>query len=264
MNKKGDTLVEVALAVGIFSMVAIAVVAVMSNGTSGAQTALETTLAREEIDTQAEALRFIHSAYIANQDSTNNRFNVLWRNIIKRAVAVKSENEGQISSEDSFLNFVPTSCGELYAQESDGSGNSGEVLRKGAFVINPRTLGSFVVDNPNSITPSLTNNPLIVSNVQNGDGLNPQFAEASTYPRLIFGSADTSGPLSEDSGSLPTNLYRAEGLYIIAVKEQTSGALNAEPNFYDFYIRTCWYGTNAEEPSTISTVMRLYNPDINN
>ena len=29
----------------------------------------------------------------------------------------------------------------------------------------------------------------------------------------------------------------------------------------DFYIRTCWYGVNANEPSTISTVIRLYDPN---
>ena len=71
MVKKGDTLIEVTLAVGIFSMIAIAIVAVMSNGTAGAQTALETTLAREEIDAQAEALRFIHDAAAADKDSAN-------------------------------------------------------------------------------------------------------------------------------------------------------------------------------------------------
>ena len=53
MVKKGDTLVEVTLAIGIFSMIAIAVASVMSGGTASAQLALETTLAREEIDTQA-------------------------------------------------------------------------------------------------------------------------------------------------------------------------------------------------------------------
>ncbi|MBQ2660555.1 InlB B-repeat-containing protein, partial [Candidatus Saccharibacteria bacterium] len=30
--------------------------------------------------------------------------------------------------------------------------------------------------------------------------------------------------------------------------------------FYDFYIRTCWYGNDGETPSTISTVVRLYDP----
>ena len=51
MHKRvGDTLVEVTLAIGIFSMVAIAVVAVVSGSTSGAQSALETTVTREQID----------------------------------------------------------------------------------------------------------------------------------------------------------------------------------------------------------------------
>ena len=58
-------------------MVAIAVVAVMTGGTSSAQNALETTLAREEIDTQAEALRFIHASYLADEESGNNPFNGL-------------------------------------------------------------------------------------------------------------------------------------------------------------------------------------------
>ena len=83
MVKKGDTLIEVLLAVGIFSMIAISVVAIMSGGTSSAQTALETTLAREEIDAQAEALRYIHSSYINEKNSDNASLSsvALWRRI---------------------------------------------------------------------------------------------------------------------------------------------------------------------------------------
>ena len=80
MVKKGDTLIEVTLAVGIFSMIAVAIAAVMSSGTAGAQTALETTLTREEIDTQAEAIRFIQTSYSTNKNSTeDNKFYQLWR-----------------------------------------------------------------------------------------------------------------------------------------------------------------------------------------
>jgi type II secretory pathway pseudopilin PulG len=68
MVKRGDTLIEVTLAVGIFSMIAVAVVATMSSGTTNAQTALETTLARAEIDAQAEALRFIQTSASANKN----------------------------------------------------------------------------------------------------------------------------------------------------------------------------------------------------
>ena len=86
MVKKGDTLIEVLLAVGIFSMIAISVVAVMSGGTSSAQTALETTLAREEIDAQAEALRYIHDSYINDKNSDNSDLPTvaLWRKIINQ------------------------------------------------------------------------------------------------------------------------------------------------------------------------------------
>ena len=82
VGKRGDTLIEVMLAVGIFSMVAVAVVAVMSGGTSSAQTALETTLAREEIDAQAEALRFIQTSYITSRESEESKFGQLWKTII--------------------------------------------------------------------------------------------------------------------------------------------------------------------------------------
>ena len=61
-------------------------------------------------------------------------------------------------------------------------------------------------------------------------------------------------------------------IYIVAVKDnETTSLYNTDKldtervkdtsAFYDFYIRTCWYGTDAEEPSTISTVIRLYDPD---
>ena len=61
------------------------------------------------------------------------------------------------------------------------------------------------------------------------------------------------------------NLFHAEGIYVMAVKDADSTNLVNESGnksaFYDFYIRTCWYGTDAKEPSTISTVIRLYDPD---
>ena len=88
---KGDTLIEVTLAIGIFSMVAVAIVSVMNSSTSGAQTALESTLTREEIDAQAEALRFIQSSYIAKKDDTDGKFAQLWK-LITAADPTNSSN----------------------------------------------------------------------------------------------------------------------------------------------------------------------------
>lgn len=61
----GDTLIEVLFAVTVFSLVAVGSLSIMNQGTATAQRSLEITLVRQEIDAQAETLRFIHDSYIA-------------------------------------------------------------------------------------------------------------------------------------------------------------------------------------------------------
>lgn len=252
--KKGDTLIEVMLAVGIFSMVAIAIVSVMSSGISGAQTALETTLTREEIDAQAEALRFIHSSYIASKSSNDKEAPIvkLWKTITENAIDFDAKGWTSEEAQERVTVFTPSSCKSLYnTSENDFNAN--------AFIINTKQLGSNI------------GNSYIKFNTG-------QFQQATTYPHLIFGSSSGSNDETQTNAqnltynSTYTNLYRAEGIYILAVKDQKTTAIaNNDPTeisatkaksaFYDFYIRSCWYGTDAEEPSTISTVIRLYDPD---
>lgn len=66
---RGDTLVEVLLAVTVFSMVAVGTITVMNEGSNAAQRSLEITLVRQQIDAQAEALRAAHQAYLASDTS---------------------------------------------------------------------------------------------------------------------------------------------------------------------------------------------------
>lgn len=235
VGKRGDTLIEVMLAVGIFSMVAVAVVAVMSGGTSGAQTALETTLTREEIDAQAEALRFIQSSYIAEKDDKDGRFAKLWEAITEKA----HNNEAPAMDFNSGLTtYSPSNCDELY------NSNKGEAKTQG-FVIDTRKLGTFNEDEINGV---------IVSE----DKL---FEPASTYPRLIYN--DSNSLVNTDQGD---TLQSVQGIYIIAIKDPNNTSIvnkgDKTSAYYDFYIRTCWYGTGDKTPSTISTVMRLYDPGI--
>ena len=214
-------------------MVAVAVVAVMSGGTSSAQTALETTLAREEIDAQAEALRFIQASYIADKNAGDeSKYSELWENITSRAY--NKDNVTNISED--LSKYSPASCSDLY----EGSNPIPEAKNYG-FILNTRTLGTFV--NPEDV-------------VADSDKLE----QAYTYPRLVF---NDSGQLASDSFN--NSLRGAEGIYIIAVKDPEStviaGSNSKESAYFDFYIRTCWYGTGDQNPSTISTVMRLYDPD---
>ena len=245
-HKSGDTLVEVALAIGIFSMVAIAVTAVLTSSSSGAQSALETTLAREEIDTQAEALRFVQTAYSTNRNATaSNAYSALWRKITSKAIDLNTVG----TKSDEILNYTPSSCSDLYSDDS--------IVKDYMFILNTKKLGDLTTDTVDDVF------------ISGSDKLKP----ASVNPRLIYvgaNNADTSSSQDLLVDDDYTNLYRAEGIYVIAVKDArttnivdvTDGLASQESAYYDFYIRTCWYSTNSSQPSAISTVIRLYDPDV--
>lgn len=65
-NERGDTIIEVLFAVTVFSLVAVGTFAIMNQGTAIAQRSVEITLVRQQIDAQAEAIRYVHQAYVTN------------------------------------------------------------------------------------------------------------------------------------------------------------------------------------------------------
>lgn len=62
---RGDTLVEVLFATAVFSLVAVGSLLIMNQGSATAQRALEITLVRQDIDAQAEALRYLNAKFIS-------------------------------------------------------------------------------------------------------------------------------------------------------------------------------------------------------
>lgn len=64
-KQAGDTLIEVLFAVTVFSLVVVTSLALMNQGTSASIRSLQITLVRQEIDSQADTLRFLNSAYVA-------------------------------------------------------------------------------------------------------------------------------------------------------------------------------------------------------
>ncbi|MEO6109427.1 MAG: hypothetical protein ABIP50_00240 [Candidatus Saccharimonadales bacterium] len=63
-NERGDTLIEVLFAVAVFSSVVVGSLAIMNQGTAASQRSLEISLVRQQIDAQAETLRFMHDSYV--------------------------------------------------------------------------------------------------------------------------------------------------------------------------------------------------------
>ena len=88
---RGDTLVEVLLGVTIFSLVAVIALETMNRGMAIAQYSLETTLVRQQVDAQAEMLRYAH-------DMKNDTWKKLVDNNSVR-VSVVNGNEGNLGVE---------------------------------------------------------------------------------------------------------------------------------------------------------------------
>ena len=88
---RGDTLVEVLLGVTIFSLVAVIALETMNRGMAIAQHSLETTLVRQQVDAQAEMLRYAH-------DMKNDT----WKKLVDNnsvSVSVVNDNEGNLGVE---------------------------------------------------------------------------------------------------------------------------------------------------------------------
>jgi len=228
--RRGDTLIEVMFAVGIFSLVAIAVVSVMSRSLRSVQAALETTMTRNEIDAQAEAIRFIQSAYVAEKDLAESErlYTDAWKKIALWAEKNNTNDVFKFELEDS------ANCSELYEKV----GGKTLIDKQNAFAVNTRKLGDGGDAEDVDVVVVTTKNSGV------------KFEEAGIYPRLMYG--DDSNSLSNMATS--TDLTMVEGIYVVGVKDTGN-------TYYDFYIRTCWNSAGASSASTISTVIRLYNPD---
>ncbi|MGB4761779.1 MAG: prepilin-type N-terminal cleavage/methylation domain-containing protein [Candidatus Saccharimonas sp.] len=58
--QKGDTLIELVIAFAIFSLAAVTTLVILNKGIATTQRTLEATLVRQQVDSQAELIRYIH------------------------------------------------------------------------------------------------------------------------------------------------------------------------------------------------------------
>ena len=77
--ERGDTIIEVIFAIVIFSFVAISSLMIMNKGLATGEKALEITLVRQQINAQAEALRYIHEARVVTPASD---YGATWSELI--------------------------------------------------------------------------------------------------------------------------------------------------------------------------------------
>lgn len=203
---RGDTIIEVLFAVTVFALVAVGSLAIMNQGTAAAQRALEITLVRQQIDAQAQAIRYIHQAYIAGYQQGGAALSdtaAQWK---------KMTDKTQLGADNAspFGANVGSTCPQTIPAQKP-------------FLLNARKATVWAG------TPSTSPPP---------GGSLPPFAQ------VIY----------NDDSSIGTTF----GLWVEAVPSD-----NAEPNtpgFVDFHIRACWDSAGSPVPSTLGTIVRLYEP----
>lgn len=257
--KHGDTIIEVAFAFAVFAAVAIFSVNMMNSGLNNIQRTLETTMARNTIDSQSEALRFIHNNYLAERNFADNtsQFQRIWQEL--KAI---SRNPRDIRVGDNVASFDINdykSCDGVYNGET---GHPSQVKQYKGFVVNPRyiipdygnTIRYSGVDYQTQILPNI-----IIGGVDTGE-LTGRLVPSTLHPRIVYGTntIDTDHLLKE--AGIYQRALRAEGVWNLVVYSNSKNKDRSE--YYDFYIRTCWDAAGLHTPSTITTIVRLYNPEM--
>ena len=242
---RGDTLIEVSFAIAVFALVAMISITIMNTGVTMAERSLENTMTRNEVDAQAEALRFIQNSYLSEKEliASDQQYRDIWKTITN--LAVSGSDIDKLPTDFNFnSNF--SGCAAFY-----NTGNAVNIYGSlNAFVINTR-----------KIDPSASGIAKTVFTAKNHQS---QFQPAELYPRLIFtnGSSSNADQLAESNttNNYYNRIQRVEGIWVIAVRSDASTD-RSRSEFYDFHIRSCWYGPGQDNISTISTIVRLYNPD---
>lgn len=87
-STRGDTIIEVLFAVTVFSLVAIGGISLMNKGTALAQRALEIGLVRQQMDAQADALRYLNRSYVNNYKNQASEEFKVWNTLTSTNPAV--------------------------------------------------------------------------------------------------------------------------------------------------------------------------------
>lgn len=280
--KRGDTIIEVMFAIAVFSLVAVLSVMMMDMGVQSAENALELVTARNELNAQAEALRFVHSSYISektlplrrdlttvqfNQGEKYQQYRDLWDTIVGNAISPEqAKTSGLLDLADTVNNsdtngeFHAVGCERVYEPTTTGS----MLSRNKAFVLNTRNLSS-LVDGKADVGVSYISATENDSKFFSAAPLNARILfttqgrfDQIRYNDATFDSENDANSANQFTDGVPKYTYvaRAEGIWVVAV---TDG--NPVPRYYDFYIESCWYGPNTTSPTVLDTVIRLNNPE---
>jgi len=121
-NERGDTLIEVLFAVAVFSFIVVGALSIMNQGLAASQRALEITLVRQQVDAQAESLRFMHDAYVA----------------VYRPGITFDTTDSETTPAEEWSRMI-TSVRNTGIEQASSASSCPERPQSGSFIINTRT-----------------------------------------------------------------------------------------------------------------------------
>lgn len=121
---RGDTLIEVLFAITVFSLVVVGSLSVMNSSSATAQRSLEITLVRQEIDAQAETLRFLNASYIAAYKGSSNDYDTntpagQWKLIQEYIVAANNSAVSDFGTDTAACPTAPSDSFILNAKAAN-------------------------------------------------------------------------------------------------------------------------------------------------
>lgn len=143
-NERGDTIIEVVVAVAVFALVAITGLAMMNQGTAMAQRTLEIGLVRQQMDAQADGLRYLNRAFVMDYDN-NGLPTEAWRKIADEA------NGKAVSSAVPFQDIFDTNGCVL---PTSGKAFALDLNELSGFMENPTAGASKALLTPTITTPT--------------------------------------------------------------------------------------------------------------
>lgn len=139
--QRGDTIVEVLFAITIFSMIVVLTLSLMNQGTATARRTFEIAQVREQIDGQAETLRFLHESYITEY----------------RPGITYNTTDGSSSPAEEYYKIIQKviSAGRTSATSLSATGTCPSPAPGGSFALNTRM--AMVMTTTSSLQPASSN-----------------------------------------------------------------------------------------------------------
>lgn len=219
-RERGDTIVEVLFAVAIFSLVVVGALSLINQGSATSRRALESTLVRQQMDAQAETLRFMHDAYTAayypgiSFDTTDGE-----------AATSPAEEWYRMMQYVSTQN-VTSSTEFGYCPSYTPGNQSSYSPPAGSFFLNPLTARVVARDrSPESMAP------------------------AQTWAQLTYTGSDNSIVTSEGMW-----------IEAVRSPDNDVDPYQSRIGYIDFHVRACWDAVGTTLPMHLGTIVRLYEP----